>query len=171
VTVRAPNSVIKAGMVVYAYLKEAKETLTPGPQDLTNVPLSLSTGDNPNVTITPRFVSAHVEIKKTDVSGSIPSIPIWATYPPGMDDQYKAVYDATLSSVAVTGPEDVVRPLEAQTFPQSPKATFQVDPKDKALGVDHTARLHFELPDGVHVSPDFAQKTITYHLVERKAGD
>lgn len=171
VTVRAPASVITPGLVVYAHLKEAKESLAPGPQDLTGIPLSLSTGDTANVTITPATVSAHVEIKKTDVNGTIPSIPIWATYPPGVDDTVKATYDTTLSSVVVTGPEDLVRALVNQTYQPSPHATFEVDPKDKTLGVDHTATLVFDLPKGVQVSPDFAQKTITYRLAERRSGD
>jgi hypothetical protein len=174
VTVRAPGSVIKPGMVVYAHLTEAKEAkgaLAPGSQDLTGIPLSLSTGDDPNVTIAPAFVSAHVEIKKSDVTGTIPSIPIWATYPPGVDDKYKATYDNTLSNVTVTGPEDLVRPLAAGTSQQSPRATFEVDARATSTDVDHTATLNFELPAGVHVSPEFAQKTITYRLIERRSGD
>jgi hypothetical protein len=171
VRVRAPASVFKPGLVAYANLDDFKQQLTPGPHDLPAVPLVLSTGDTANVTITPPVVAAHVEIKKSDVPGTIPSVPIWATYPPGVDDKFKATYDLTLSGVSVTGPEDLVNELVNGTYKPIPIATFEVSAADQSTGGDHQAKLSFDLPPGVHVSPEFAQKMIAYRLVDRKSSE
>jgi hypothetical protein len=158
--------------VAYAKLEEAKEPLMPGANDLTAVPVSVTFGDN--ISVTPSAVSAHVEIKKSDVTGQVPSIPIWAIYPPTIEDTYKAVYDPqTLTKVVITGPEELVNKLVNQTYSPFPKATFEVSPLlSGGVGAEQQARLHFDppLPPDVHVSPD-TQMTITYHLIERRAAE
>ncbi len=176
VHIRAPRSVIanaKASnkLVAYAQINEASEPLTPGAHDLPRVPLTVPFTDS-LLTISPTTVSAHVEIKKSDATLVLEAIPIWAIVPPVVDDKYKAVYDPpSLTNVVVSGPEDQINALQTKTYPLTPKATFEVNPNLSMVGVDQTARLHFDLPPDVHVSPDFAQRTITYKLVERRAAE
>jgi len=172
--VRAPHSLIAAAqstgnLVAYAHLDETREPLTPGPHDLPGVPLSLPFGDMSVITITPAVVSAHVEIKKSDVTLLLPAIPVWVIYPPGMDDKYKAVYDPSLANVTVVGPEEQIAELQSSAF--KPKATLEVSPSDLPVDTDHERRLRFDLPPDVHVSPEDAQRTISFHLSERKSSE
>ena len=169
----APDSVIAAAraagnLVAYAHLDETREPLTPGPHDLSGVPLTLPFGDK-TMTITPSVVSAHVEIKKSDVTSSLDAVPIWITYSPGMDDKYKVVCDPSLPDVTVIGPEEQIEAIKSGAF--RPKATLEVVPSDLPVDIDHTRRLRFELPPDVHVSQQDAQREITFRLTERKASE
>jgi hypothetical protein len=173
VHVKAPHSVISAAraagnLVAYAHLDQTREVLTPGSHDLTAVPLTVPFG-NGAVAISPSSVAAHVEIKKSDVTLLLPAVPVWVVYPPGMDDKYKAVYDPSLPSVTVVGPEEQIATLESGSF--KPKARLDVSPADLPVDTDHERRLQFELPTDVHASPEDLQRTISFRLTERKASD
>lgn len=174
VHVKAPSSLIptsRAKLVAYAHLDETGEALTPGPHDLPAVPLTVAFGDK-DTRITPLTVAAHFEVKNSDATGQVPAMPVWAIYPPTIEDKYKAVYDPqVLPSVTVTGPEELVNKLVNNTYTPAPKATFEVSPDLSGVGAEQTVRLQFDLPPDVHVSPEFAQKRVTYHLVERRAGE
>jgi hypothetical protein len=173
VTVRAAHSVIQSArddgkLIAYADIKSAREALTPGVHDLTGVPVTVPFAVT---AITPATVSAHVEMKKSDVSVTLPAIPVWVVYPPGMEDKYKAVYDPTLANVTVIGPEEQIRALQSPTFEPKPKATFEVSASDLPTDTDRQGRLRFDLPADIHVSSEDARRMITFHLVERKPVD
>jgi len=171
VHIKAPDAVINTAkaakkLVAYAHLDEAHEALTQGPNDLTVVPLTVPFGDR-NVTIAPATVLAHVEIKKSEMSLTRSSIPVWVNYAPGADDKFKAVNEPIITKVTVIGPEEEILALQDPSFPTPPKAWFEVTGNDKA-DIDIERRLHFDLPPGVRPSPEDAKRTITFHLVERK---
>jgi hypothetical protein len=174
VHVMAPDSVIEAArkankLVAYAHVADTTETLTPGPHDLKDVPITLAFGDK-NLLPTPATVAAHVDVRK-DVTWPLPSIPVYLLSPPGFDDKYRVVYETTLPNVTVIGPEEQIRALQNPNSKLEIKAYLEVSAADLPVDMEHERRLRFELPEGIRPSPDDAQRTIKFTLSERKGSE
>ena len=119
----------------------------------------------------PANVTAHYEVKKSDASYTIPAIPIWVAYPPGMEDKFKAVYEPFLANVTVMGPDAQIKALRDPAFEPKPKAMFEVSPDDATGDAQHERRLRFDLPQGIQVSPDDSKRTVQFKLTERHGAD
>jgi hypothetical protein len=174
VHVKAPHSVIEAAraankFVAYAHLDEAREALTPGPHDLTVVPVTIPFGDK-NVTIVPSTVLAHVEIKRSDVSYTIPAVAVRVTYPSTIDDKLKAICDTKVTDITVTGPPELIRAMKDPNFQPQPYARLEVEPKD-AADTTYERQLQFQLPTGIQISPESEKTTIPFHLTERRTNE
>jgi hypothetical protein len=177
VHVTAPDSVIDAAkksneLVAYAHLDQTSEPLSPGPHEVKTVPLSLPFGDK-SVMPVPSTVAAQYDIKKSDVSYVLQSVPVRVTYPPGFDDKFKAVYDTVVTNVTVTGPEEQIRALrEDPNFQPQPWAWFEINPStDKQPDTTYPRHLHFELPTGIHLGDQDQNRMISFKLMERRAAD
>jgi hypothetical protein len=178
VRVRIPHSLL-AGNGKYAavaQLDSFPDIKTPGTHDLTNVPVAIvgpsgALVTDPAATVTPTFVSAKIEVKNSDETYTIPSVPVWPLYPPG--EKYDAkLGDPTsggvLPMVKVVGPHDQIEALKSPDFSPRPFAWFVVNPSDQQTETDYHASLQlWGLPDGVHVSSDDQRPTISYKLVDR----
>jgi hypothetical protein len=178
VRVRIPHSLL-AGNIKYsavAQLDSFPDIKTPGTHDLTNVPVAVlgpsgAPVNDPAVTVTPTFVSAKIEVKNSDETYVIPSVPVWPLYPPG--EKYDAkLGDPTsggvLPMVKVVGPHDQIEALKSSDYSPRPFAWFVVNPSDQQTDTDHHASMQvWGLPDGVHVSPDDPRTSISYKLVDR----
>lgn len=179
VKVRLPQSLREAGALeAYAQLDGNPDMKTAGPHDLTGIPVALwrAEGHVPirmedaNVKITPGVVAAKVEVANSDVSYTIDSVPVWVVYPPGrISDDLKAKYDPILARVRVIGPDEKIKAMQSPDFPR-PHALFEVSATNQP-GVEYTTRPKFELPAGVHVSDEDANRVILYTLEPRKPAE
>jgi hypothetical protein len=178
VRVRIPHSLLVGNRkyTAVAQLDTFPDIKTPGTHDLANVPVVIvgplgAAVSDPAVTVTPTFVSAKIEVKNSDETYTIPSVPVWPLYPPG--EKYDAkLGDPTsggvLPMVKVVGPHDQIEALKSSDYSPRPFAWFVVNPSDQQTDTDYHASLQlWGLPEGVHVSSDDQRTTISYKLVDR----
>jgi hypothetical protein len=117
-------------------------------------------------------VNASFEVKQADNQTTLSSIPVWVTFAPGMEQRYKVDYEPSLANVTVIGPSDQIRAIEAGTATPRPKAMFEVSRDNLNVGdAPQKARVKYDLPEGVQVKPEDAQRTIDFRLSERGAVD
>ncbi|HEY2584698.1 MAG TPA: hypothetical protein VGI81_02910 [Tepidisphaeraceae bacterium] len=160
-------------LVAYANLGSFAQQLTePGKHSLSAVPVSLSVAiDDSNVHIAPDRVSMDVEVTDTaEREITLPYLRVLAAYPRDAGakaDQYKVVFDPTITNVKVSGPEQQIALLQDPNYVlnPAPAAIFEVNFSD----VDNPAPapIMYQLPPGVRVSDQDAQRKIAYSLKPR----
>jgi len=175
-----PQSVVEQAMaqaaaqgqtlVAYANLDPFKQQLAePGKHVLPSVAVVPSIRiDDPNVTVTPAAVSADLEVTdKAEKTVVLPYVRVLAAYPPDVQkaDQLKPVYESTIPNVTVSGPDQQIGLLQDQKF--IPGAIFEVRYDD--VESPAPASLMFQLPPGVRVSDQDAQRKINYTFKPRAA--
>ena len=115
-------------------------------------------------------MAAKIEVANADVSYTIESVPVWVVYPPGrISEDFKAKYEPVLPRVRVIGPDEKIKAMQSPDFPR-PHALFEVSATNQP-GVEYTAHPKFELPPGVRVSDQDANRAITYTLEPRKPAE
>lgn len=177
VTISAPQTLLEIAesrgqLKVTADLTSFKELRTPGKHSLQNVPMVVRLGDSRdlrNVSITPTAVNVMIEVRQQDVEFKINAMPVYVTYPPGMDDRYRAAYDATVANVTIFGPSEQIEALQRPEFEPKPKAILEINRTHLPVGEPRTSRLKFELPPGIRVSPTDEKRTIDFRLMNRTA--
>jgi len=180
VRLSGPQSVVERAMaqaaaqgqtlVGYVNLDPFKQQLAePGKHVLPSVAVATSIKlDDPNVTIAPAVVSADIQVTdKAEKSVVLPYVRVLAAYPPDVQkaDQLKPVYESTIPNVTVSGSDQQIELLQDQKF--IPAAIFEVRFDD--IENPAPASLIFQLPPGVHVSDQDAQRKITYTFKPRTA--
>ncbi|HXE56107.1 MAG TPA: hypothetical protein VN541_23985 [Tepidisphaeraceae bacterium] len=179
VKVIGPRSVIAAAgssasqpgsqFVAYASLKPFSQQLSvPGKHDFSSVPLSVNI-DNPHVILSPVTVSATLVVKQADQRLTLPRVRLLQASPPETfaTKKYEVVFPQTLTGVTVVGPEEQIAKLRNEEV--VPWAVFQ--PDYLSTEGDHTAPLTFEFPPGVQLSPEDANRTVTYTLKLRPSSE
>jgi hypothetical protein len=163
-------------LVAYVDLGPFKQQLDePGKHTLATVAVTPSVKlDDPSITLSPATVSATIVVADTaETPLVLPYVRVLAAYPPVSDpkiDQFKPVYESTLSNVTVTGPESQIALLKEQKI--IPAAFFEVEYKDADTGKPPPpAPVVYQLPPGVHVSDQDKQRTITYTFKPRNPGE
>lgn len=163
-------------LVVYANFSPFKTNLTePGKHALSALAVSTSVpiDDLQHVRLLPPAVSADIEVtEKVEKTYVFPYLRVLAAYRPeagGKADQYKAVYDPTLTNVSVKGPEQQIALLQDPNNPPTPApaAIFEVNYNEIDNPNPAPAPVIFQLPPGVHVSEQDAQRKITYSFKPR----
>lgn len=180
VRISGPQSVIEHALqqsasqgqmlVAYANLSPFKQQIgEPGKHTLSSVAVSPSVSiDDPNVVISPATVAAIVEVTdRAEKTIPLSYVRVLAAYPSDnlKADQYKAIFDSTIPNVTVSGPEQQIALLQEQKY--IPAAIFEVNYSD--IENPAPAPLMFQLPPGVHVSEQDAQRKITYTFKPRTA--
>jgi hypothetical protein len=180
VRISGPQSVIEAAMqtaaaqgqslVAYANFAPFKQQLAePGKHSLSSVAVSPSVRiDDASVTVSPATVSADIEVTdKAEKTITLPYVRVLAAYPPDVQkaDQLKPVYESTIPNVIVSGPDQQIALLQEQKF--VPAAIFEV--RYDEVESPTPAPVMFQLPPGVHVSEQDAQRKITYTFKPRGA--
>ncbi|CAN5618689.1 hypothetical protein BH10PLA1_BH10PLA1_19310 [soil metagenome] len=175
VRISGPQSVLdtaeaRGQLNVYADfkgLRERQSLKVPGKHDLVNVPVVVPFSDK-NLTVSPITVNATVEVRQLDVEYKKNSIPVYVTYPHPVDAQFRAEYEDSLPDVTMIGPSEQIEAMQRPGFDPQPKARFEVAPPSSKdpVGQTRTARLQFDLPPGVRMSPDDEKRTIQYKLVK-----
>jgi len=169
VRVSGPQGVLETAdargqLNIFADFKDIKELKKPGKHEVPNVPLKLTVNDK-NIALSQTSVKAMVEVKQQDVEYKKNSIPVYVTYPHPIDMQYRAEYEDSLPDVTMIGPSEQIEAMQKPGFEPQPKARFEVGPKD-TVGQARTARLQFDLPPGVRMSPEDEKRTIQFKLVK-----
>lgn len=181
-----PRSVIDAArrmaqangqdLFAYANFVPFKQQLTePGKHSLSAVAVSASIpiDESNRVHFQPPAVSAEVVVSdKAERQITLPYLRVLAAYhaePGPRADQYKVVYEPTLTNVTVSGPEQQINQLQdPNNYPTpAPAAIFEVNFNEVDNPGPISAPLMFVLPPGVHVIEQDAQRKITYSFKPR----
>jgi len=145
---------------------------TPGVhENVKDIPLALPANAN-GTEFRPKTVNATLKVRQSDVEYEYPAMPIWILNPPGdFQQKYEVVFDtpggAILYNVPLVGPNEQIEMLKNPDFAPTPKAILEVSRDDLPPGVSRIRRLEYDLPDGVHVAPGYAQREVSFKLVER----
>lgn len=170
VTAKGPASVLasladRGLLAADADLSGSEILKSPGTHELT-VPVRLPAlaSKEDRVTFYPRSVKAFLDVRAADVTGFIPSLPIWIECPPGLLDTYRLVFangESTIASINVTGPQSQI-----DLLPTAQKwAGLVVTGNDLGHVVSRT--LDYHLPPGVTVSPEDKKREVTFQLKKR----
>jgi hypothetical protein len=161
------------GLVAYANFAPFKQILVePGKHSLSGVQVVPSIAIE-NSDIQPKGVSAELVVNNNaERTITLPYLRVLAATPRDAGaraDQYKPYFDLTLTNVAVTGPEQQIALLQDPNYAPTPApaAIFEVNYND--IENPAPAPLMFQLPPGVHVSEQDAQRKITYSFKPRSA--
>jgi hypothetical protein len=174
VKVRAPSQLIEAarqgnGLAVYADVSKRDEFKTKtGQVKLENVPLYWVVAgreQREHVTIAPLTITANLDVKPRDKIYEIKSVPVYKETPAGFDDRFVVQYNATVSNVKVSGPEEEIAKIIDGSF--KVKARVEVSSLD---ATDRPIRkpLKFDLPPGVYLQKDANKYELEYTVTERK---
>ena len=173
VKIRGPHRAIQkaktAGkLAAYAELDGLDVLKTPGPHDIPAV--RITPLEDPSLSFSPATVSATLSVRESDVTYTIPSVPVWIYGAPGVLGKYRVeTQTQVLTNVKVTGPPDKIELLQRKDFSPQPHAMLEVRSDD--AGKPSVSRpIRFDLPPGMNlrVSDDDSQRTVEFHLVEEK---
>lgn len=177
--IEAARRMAQAGgqdLVAYANFMPFKQQLTePGKHSLPAIAISTSIpiDDSRRVHFQPPAVSAEVDVTdKAPKTITLPYLRVLAAYrsdPGPRADQYKIVYEPTLTNVTVSGPEQQINQLQDPNYvpTPAPAAIFEVNFNEADNPGPISAPLMFVLPPGVKVSEQDAQRKITYTFKPR----
>jgi hypothetical protein len=164
-----------ATKTIKADLTQSNALATPGPHELTDVPLILPSvyGNDPansRLVVSPEKVKATFRVRPTDVTYTIPLLPVYALAPAGMIDQYQITFDSTITGVVVQGPPDLIAGIQNDSLSRRPKAILEYSAADLPPGRKITRKLRFELPDGLTIAPESANREVEFTLTPRATG-
>jgi hypothetical protein len=149
---------------------------SPGHHDLPEVSLIRPPGllDDRVSIVTGSKVRASLDVRASDVTGTIPSMTIFVDMPVQVMDKYKmdmTVFRPALQNVRVTGPKDLIDAMLRPEFSPKPRATLVLTKDDATGEVRSKAVAYADLPQGVNVSDEDRKRTVGFRLVERASGD
>lgn len=171
VKVTAPRAVIRnAPQPLKVYVDPAAlQQLKPGATGAQRLPLTVPFQDR-NGRLSVSSVDATFDVKQDDEAWTLPSIPVWPTIAPGIEQKYNLPpqYDPTLPSVTLIGPRDQIRAIKEGT--QRVKGTFEVSEEYIVPGTDKQKSpvKWYDLPEGVHVKEGDAKKMVEYTLTPKE---
>ncbi len=148
---------------VYADLSITDVLAQPGKHDLPDVPLKLEYPDG--LSVSPGKVRASLDVRQSDVTYEISSVPIKVLGPPNLLKDYSADIDApAIYNIDVSGPPDTIQKIKDDQL----TLTAVLDVTGAEPDVATTRALDYRLfPADIHVSADSASKTVTFHLRKR----
>lgn len=156
-------------LVAYANLGQYKQQLSEaGKHEISSVALAPSI-EISNATIFPTTVSAVVDVSSPETSVTLHGVRVLAASPDVENaDRFKPVFDSTIPTLTVSGPESEIQALkEGRT---GATAIFEVHYPTDAGGPLESPVI-YQLPPHCHVSAEDQQRTIKYTLQPRKLGD
>jgi hypothetical protein len=129
-----------------------------------SVQVSLSPPQD-KISISPGQVKATVIINAAKAQYTIQNLPIYVEETPETLKNYTLEITSgqseTIPKLTVTGPQQAINQLINNTF--IPKAVLDVIPEDSTNGKT-TKPLHYELPEGVTVSPNEPEQKVEFTL-------
>lgn len=172
VKVRGPKSVLdraEADGLLHAFadLSGLQSLKTPGVHEEKAVPVVTQVRGE-HVQVTPTAVNATFKVRPADVTVTWSFMPVWVNTPPGFGDRYRVVLtNQTLKDVRLVGPAETIAAMQQENFRPKPKARIDVSNADLPAGQTRSKVVQFDdLPKGVAVSPDDAQRTAEFRIVE-----
>ena len=175
VKLRAPSKVIdrvrsSGPMVAYADVANLDELRTPGVHEVPAAHVFIPGLDAvENVSLTPTTVKATLEVRQSDVPYTIPAVAIYTFGPSFLMKQYRVDCPESITNVKVIGPANMIEMIKNQTA--VPKAALEIGIDDRPIGngakSGSKALRYYDLPDGVRMAPDDAQRMVDYKLEQR----
>lgn len=165
VRVRGPQSVVDGIDSISLDLATLEPKVTPGPQKLTNVPLTLPQNEV-RLTVSPATIaSVRFDVAGNEAEYVIPSLPIVVQLPLPLNGKVTVTpREKTVTNVKVRGPSDQIDKLRAvgTAAPQIvPTAVLAIKPEDvNALSAQQREVEVISLPPGVQVIGE--KKTIEF---------
>lgn len=157
---------------VRAAMQTLVEVRTPG--DHINVEVGLTrpalindAPDPDQFNLAPDRVRATFRIRQADVSFTIPAVPIFPLAALTLLDDYRPVFEPTVTNVTVFGPPDLIAALRNDTLARKPRAILELTRDDLPAGRPRTRRLRFDLPEGLTISPEDSRREVEFTLVPR----
>lgn len=156
--------------VIYVDLSNVAVMKSPGiHENVTEIPLALPPNSN-SMEFRPRTVNATLRVRQSDVEYEIRSMPIWVLSPSGdFQDKYIVQFESGegfLYNVPLIGPREQIEALKRPDFAPTPKAYLEVS-RDDTPGVTRSRKLHFDIPGDIKVAPAYADREITFKVIER----
>jgi hypothetical protein len=163
VKVRAPSDQIQRARESgeLQAVAEIGQHETPGAYELPSVRVSVP-GLQENVAITPGTVKANLEVRQANRQYKIPYVVVYPVGAANLLKQFRIEATESIPNVTVVGPPDKIALIERGEF--TPEAILKFSRED-ADGTTRRRRLQFNLPEGVTVSPEDAQREGELRLV------
>jgi len=174
VTVFVPDSELKKArnedrLYVYPNLKAYSDVLAQtGEHSQKDVVVAPAFDDPLNaVSLAPPIVEMRFNRSSSEDTYDMPTMVVLAAeaHIPRADE-VKPEWTTQIEHVKIIGPKELIDALKTNKLPKEPHATFDVD----YSGNEHEAHLYYDLPKGLRVSDDDANRTIPYKLVPRTSG-
>lgn len=169
VSLRGPRSALRdpGSLGVYADIPESDIPKSAGDHDIPPAPVRLGRLDD-TITITPSTVKINIRVTESNVSYTIPNIPVFVRKPSTMEDRYRVVFPnnvASMSRITVVGPEEQIAKLRNESF--TAEATLNIQTGDVRAQLPRAPT--YTLPPDVKVSDEDKSRTIDFSLVDRNA--
>lgn len=164
VKVRGPASVLGAAeatgsLVAVADIASLPILRTPGKKDPIRVPVRTPVRE---VTVTPDAVTAVLDVRDADVSFKIDSVPVFASLPPGVIEEFKVTVEPPfVYNVTVFGSPERIAALRGQASSQVIARIDFLPSEVDAIrsGESGTKKPNFVLPEGVRADDDVLKNT------------
>jgi hypothetical protein len=172
VRVAAPAKVLaqvrtKGPLYAQVDLSGFPEINTPGTHGPLRAPVTVPALGDAALRVWPPNVTATLDVKPADVQYVIDSLPVSKDIVGDVDERHKIVFQTKfIPSVAVYGPAEKIKQLEAKTLTPIPQARFKVTPLDIGAG-KITRELEYALPEGIRLREGGAPKMIEFEVVPR----
>ena len=146
---------------------KAGDLTQPGDHPPVTVPVVLPASAT-QVRVTPPQVRATVQVRAADVPYTIPyGVTIKLSGSADVWNNYTVQSDTSIGHLQVIGPPDQIALLQNQ---QGPPPTAELDVRAEDFGQEKRKTLTYDLPPGVHVTPEQAAKQYAFTLTRRDAG-
>lgn len=153
---------------VIADLSGRPSLASPGAHTESNVPIRLSdafTGPQvSSITLNPTSVNVSFTLRPSDITITQPAIPLTINAASSVLNSVVITNPESIPNVKLKGPPEILDQIQDQTW--IPKARIDITSADVSSGVVHKKPI-FDLPKGVVVDPDVANREIEVRLTPR----
>ena len=167
VKVSGPSRALANLQPAGAVLADISSDITKGPGSYSDPAVQLiPPSQDSQVTMTPSTVQASITVKESDVTVSLPPVPVLLLIDQHLLTQYNITPDLNVHDVKLVGPQEGIDKIDNDKL----VAVLELEEADmKDTGqkpVKIVALPDLTLPDGVHMAPD-SNPVVTYHTTER----
>lgn len=173
VKVRGPSSVLRAAestgeVVAVADIESLPILKTPGKKDPIKAAVRVGV---PGVTVAPDTVTAVLDVRESDVAYKIDSVPVFASLPPGVINEFRVTVDPQfVYNVTVIGSPERIAALRSQTGTQVIARIDFLPAEVDAIrsGQSGTKQPKFVLPEGLRVDDETMKNTVINWSSQRR---
>jgi hypothetical protein len=180
VRVRAPADQLNRAeadgtLNMYADLASIPELAVPGPHVVSSVRVYSPGLDGQRVSYSPSTVKSVLEVRQREERYTLPFMAVSTIVPSGLQKQYRVEAPETIHDITLIGPPDKIALMRQENYEPRPYAALEVRGEDRpvpgqTIGPVRSRMLRFmDLPSGVRVSAEDAQRTVEFKLLERIA--
>jgi hypothetical protein len=115
-------------------------------------------------------IRATLEVRQSDKTLELPSMPVTIDAPVGTSAKYDIIIDRpAVQNLKLIGPPATIDAIDRQQINPPPKARLVVTGTDlmAVTGERQSKVVVYDLPKDVHVSPEDEKKTVEFRIVDR----